>query len=606
MSSTWIADIPIPNITNVDKIEPSITKVEHLSSYNWIESSTPTIAVPGCPPLWSPPKIAQKVAKDSGLIYIAQNAYRHPESPLEPLFRSLYIEKPSYNIRQVDLITDRNNIRKLLSFINPDLATHGVEPFTIEIEVTGNTMIFSRAETKTHEFIKPNEFKGFGHEFEKAFTKPQGSGTTGHHRVISYRFGDLNFIVRYETDAYVKEVSNPQAHDADTVNEDLVDIMGDLSLSQRNIQLPLSTESRLVVRENGERVPISSTLEIKTRVFHKPLDLEGIIPQLWISQTPNLVRAYHKSGVFAPPKVEDVTREIAQWERSHVDDLRKLVALIKEIFKVARENDGNVVIRYDGQGDSLAIYRREGSKMLPDDLYLKFANESGSTKETESDPRRTRIKIGDTFYKVDISAIPYFSAFVRFQRHSQPENTDLIHGNIALFDVALKGLESGYRTCFRSLQGDISQYHILCDTYDFLGIDVLAGQSIDDIFSNLKACKTDYELDYKRYRAIKGDKSRARDAAFRLLSLIIRGEFGDEVKDAAKVYNSVLFVLSHSGTFKRGTRTAVRSAHEERFSITDKQQKQLDRWRERGADNASGYDLTTEDESEDYYFSDDS
>jgi hypothetical protein len=65
----------------------SITDVNHLSSYNWIEAPEPTIAVPGSPALWSPPKAPQQVAKDSGLIYSAQNAARHPESPLEPLFR---------------------------------------------------------------------------------------------------------------------------------------------------------------------------------------------------------------------------------------------------------------------------------------------------------------------------------------------------------------------------------------------------------------------------------------------------------------------------------------------------------------------------------------
>jgi hypothetical protein len=138
----------------------------------------------------------KKVAKDFGLIYIAQNAFRHPESPLEPLFRSLYTEKPSYNIHQVDLITDRNNVRKLLSFVNPNLSRNGLEPFTIEIEATSNTAMFCRAETETRTFIRPHDFRGYGHEFEKAFTTTQVSGSTGHHRIISYDWGNLKFIVK--------------------------------------------------------------------------------------------------------------------------------------------------------------------------------------------------------------------------------------------------------------------------------------------------------------------------------------------------------------------------------------------------------------------------
>lgn len=128
-----------------------------------------------------------------------------------------------------------------------------------------------------------------------------------------------------------------------------------------------------------------------------------------------------------------------------------------------------------------------------------------------------------------------------------------------------------YRQSFLSLRGGIPQYPILCKTYDFLGVDVLAGQSVDDMFADLRACKTHYELEYKRYRAVRGDKSRAWDAAFRLLFLIIRGEFSDEKNDPAKVYNAVLFIVSHPGTFKQGTRIAVRSVFEKWFLVSTKQ-----------------------------------
>ena len=141
--------------------------------------------------------------KDSGLIYIAQNAARNPDSPLEPLFRALYTTNPSFDIRSIDIVTDRNNIRKLLSFVNPSLSKGGLEPFAIGVEIVGNTAIFCREEAVTHEIVGPNDFRGFGHEFEKAYTTEQISGSTGHHRIISYRFGGLNFLVRHETDGYV-------------------------------------------------------------------------------------------------------------------------------------------------------------------------------------------------------------------------------------------------------------------------------------------------------------------------------------------------------------------------------------------------------------------
>jgi hypothetical protein len=56
----------------------------------------------------------RQLKKDSGLVYVAQNAARHPESPLEPLFRALYIENPSFDISSVNIVSDRNDIRKLV------------------------------------------------------------------------------------------------------------------------------------------------------------------------------------------------------------------------------------------------------------------------------------------------------------------------------------------------------------------------------------------------------------------------------------------------------------------------------------------------------------
>jgi hypothetical protein len=145
---------------------------------------------------------------------------------------------------------------------------------------------------------------------------------------------------------------------------------------------------------------------------------------------------------------------------------------------------------------------------------------------------RTTIKIGDAYYDIEVSKIPYLSSFVDFQATSQPQSTDFVHGPIPLFDVALKGIESGYRQCFRSLPPELSQHHTLCETYRFLGVDILGGQFIDEILNDLKSGKSDYDQEEKR--EIKGDKSKARDAAFKLLYMILLGEFEDEIKNSGE------------------------------------------------------------------------
>ena len=388
MASTTIAEISRLDLQDLSTpAVASITDVKHLSSYNWIEAPTPSIAVPGSPPLWSPPRVPRQLKKDSGLIYIAQNAARHPDSPLEPLFRALYVANPSFDIRLIDVVTDRNNIRKLLSFINPSSTRNGLKTFTINIEVTKNTAIFCRDETATHEFIGPHEFRGFGHEFEKAYTTSQISGSTGHHRIISYRFSDLNFIVRHETDGYVDSNTRiPSSNSKEPEKDSLSSMLGSLSLSPSDSP-PNTTPagSKLTIKEEGQVVPLESTLEIKTRIFHKPLEIQEIAPQLWVSQTPKLVRAYHRKGTFQGPEVENVAAEIKRWEEGNQKDLKELAALINKILNVVKGCGGSAIVKYDDKGDKLVVWKVDGKRMLPKDLYSKWDDRNDSEAEANTD-----------------------------------------------------------------------------------------------------------------------------------------------------------------------------------------------------------------------------
>jgi hypothetical protein len=220
---------------------------------------------------------------------------------------------------------------------------------------------------------------------------------------------------------------------------------------------------------------------------------------------------------------------------------------------------------------------------------------------TTGDDLKTTIRIGDMDYSVNVSKIPYFASFVRLQKVTQPEATEFIHEPINLFDVALKGVEMGYRQCFRSLPTDLSQYRTLFETYKFLNVDVLSGMSINEVIANLKVGKADYDPEERR--PIPGNKSLARDTAFQLLYLILHTQFGDESKDSMKLFNAVMFVVSHPGTFKYRTKRVTRVAYEERFRLTTKQKARLDQW-EKGETVNNATDVTTEEEP-DYFFDSD-
>jgi len=100
--------------------------------------------------------------------------------------------------------------------------------------------------------------------------------------------------------------------------------------------------------------------------------------------------------------------------------------------------------------------------------------------------------IGGTPYSIDPLKIPYFRSYIDFQRNSglQP-----IHDTIPYFDTAFIGIEKGYRHWFRQLPIDLEAYHRICETLDFLCVDVLGGNSLDDIIERLKEGKGRHEVD---------------------------------------------------------------------------------------------------------------
>jgi len=106
---------------------------------------------------------------------------------------------------------------------------------------------------------------------------------------------------------------------------------------------------------------------------------------------------------------------------------------------------------------------------------------------------------------------------------------------------------------------------------------------------------------------VKANKATARDSSFRLLYLILRAEFEDETKTRQKIYNAVLFIVSHSAIFKHHARNTIRAAYEERFYVSDRQRANLDRCMlEPGTVTAwSDHDVTTEESSADEVAPDD-
>ncbi|KAK3682040.1 hypothetical protein B0T22DRAFT_521087 [Podospora appendiculata] len=560
------------DLANFLPVTPAkITDFETLASYSWWDKPTPTISVPGSPPLWSPPSTARRLEPDSGAVYIDQNAARCPASPLEPLFRAVLIEKPDFSLSDVDLVTDRNNVRKLLRFVQ---ASSSCKQFQIRVEVvTGDygdddktTALFTRVEPKTMDFVQ--EFRGYGRNFEKAYTKPPSAfgRATGYYRIAGFNFGGMRCVVRSETDAYVGG-SNMKVQGVD---DSLSDAPGGLSLSG-----PEKMASGLTVLRSGDKVKVaaSSTLKIKTRAASRTLDMDDVSPQLWISQTPKLAVGYHHGGLFNNVQVRDMTDEILRWEAANQGDLRKLAGLLAEIIRVVKQAaDRQAVVEYAG-GSTLRIIASDGKPALPEDLYTKLSAKSETTPES-----------GTAF--ATSSLIPVDTPFASDMEYA---------------------IEKGPRQFFRRLPGTLSSYRLLCAQLRSLPLDiainkVLGGRGLTykSILADFRRGKSDWDPEERSEMG--GLKTLSRDAAFRLVYVLLARD--PETEDRPMAYNAAFFVVSHFGIFGPRTQQMVRAAFADRFSITYKQRCMMDGYAKASEPNLKEEDDATTPAEYDWYGSD--
>ena len=80
--------------------------------------------------------------------------------------------------RDLDLVTNRNNLCKLLRCIDQQRD----KAFRIDADLVGKTCLLTRREEIMMETI--NEFRGYGHEYENGATTPQEE--IGNRRIVTY------------------------------------------------------------------------------------------------------------------------------------------------------------------------------------------------------------------------------------------------------------------------------------------------------------------------------------------------------------------------------------------------------------------------------------
>jgi hypothetical protein len=270
---------------------------------------------------------------------------------------------PTVSFQNVDVVTNRNSLRKLFNFISG----RSYSDFRIDIHMVKNTLFLTRREKNIREVLHGSQ-GSFGHGFERACVTQSEhlQDSTAHHRVISYLFGGIRCVVRFEVDAYKRDCGDPPKDSFLSQNEDIIRNLGNLALEER----PILGSTRVVRR--GFHVPSDATLEVKSR--SKALKIQETMPQLWFSRTPLLICGYHTNGVFEKVQEYDYASKFQEWEDKHQRTLRKLAWVLQEVRSLMSQSQRTSgVLVYTKQLASLKIYScQESNGVLPDDIISRY------------------------------------------------------------------------------------------------------------------------------------------------------------------------------------------------------------------------------------------
>ncbi|KAI9763903.1 MAG: hypothetical protein M1840_009015 [Geoglossum simile] len=367
-----LGEIPLDSIEASPDVSASLEGLTTLTSYNLMQKNMKTIIVPGSPSVWTPRDLPTRIKPDAGRHFTDPARHVFPKCPLEPLLRALLVTDPTFSLSDVDLMTDRRNLRLLLDFVQGSK-----QEFRIDAEVIGSTILFY---TWTHRAVGfTKEFVGYGREFEKAWTRtPAGmAGTLTHNRAAGYTLGGMRVVMRYEVDGCIGEGDQQQRADRRIPTG-----------SKQPYRGRFVTPTGYTIISRGTLTPSSRIIEIKTGHLGKKLSTSRNMAQLWFSQTPILCAGqYDTDGSFSSVSVTDMALEgeLTKWEEQHSEDIRKLSRLLEMLRGMLRgKGDGRYVLLLPRGGTTVRVYgcgggRAGEGKGVPADLVerWKFAGKKG-------------------------------------------------------------------------------------------------------------------------------------------------------------------------------------------------------------------------------------
>ena len=119
---------------------------------------------------------------DSQTTYVDQSSYRSPACPYYPMFAAIDTIGTEVAWPKVDVVTDRNALRKLMRWIDGKTTRE----FRIDLELAGENTLFLFRWEKRHREEPSGKSFGFTFEEETTNVAPGCGASTSHHRIVKY------------------------------------------------------------------------------------------------------------------------------------------------------------------------------------------------------------------------------------------------------------------------------------------------------------------------------------------------------------------------------------------------------------------------------------
>ncbi|KAJ1333092.1 RAT1-interacting protein [Microdochium nivale] len=364
-------------------IEPSNTPVSSTSgselvcSYNWRIGKNASLHIPGCAAVWQDITLPLILPADEGVQYMDQNTARAPKFPWEPMFQATASMNSTFRFDDVDVLTNRNSLRKLLEFSNG----RRQDSFRLNLHLVHRTLIIERYEKNTRMLVSGSRNPGWGKIFEQRTTKyPAGlKDSESHHRSLQYRLGDLVCVVQFEVDGCYDKVDEASTEP------------GALSLSMDRLSINNGQRDNTTsIRSPGQKAPMAQEMAAELKTASKPKALGKSMPQLWFGRTPWLIVGHHAQGTFTECQITNVASKFPDWEDKNQADLRMLAAVLGQLREAIQGNGGKHCVAICEKKvfpPVIEVFPSTAMKMaVPDNLRGKLWDAKAGGHPTGSSP----------------------------------------------------------------------------------------------------------------------------------------------------------------------------------------------------------------------------